>query len=276
MQVGTTMSKPQGKCIFCGGHDLTKEHIWAKWLNPYLPKYIVNHTISFETIFPDRLVHETQLRSGSVQSGRLRRVCRSCNTGWMSNLQEETKPILLPLILGQNSNLHRKAQSILSSWIAMFAMVAEFLDKTETRVAISPEDRLFLKTNLTAPPNMKIWIGYYERDKWPGVWFHATFPISDQSHVPRRSLLGVDFPNTQTTTIVIGKLYIHVLSSDIAGIVRKQEFVGNERKLLYRIHAYRRLSPLTWPPPRRMSDRDADAIASAFSERGLRIAILGS
>jgi hypothetical protein len=156
----------------------------------------------------------------------------------------------------------------------MFVMVAEFLDKTGTRVAISSKDRLFLKANLAAPPSMKIWIGYYERDKWLGVWFHATFPISDEDHVPQRSNLGVDFPNTQTTTFVIGKLYIHVLSSDIAGIVRKNEIVGGGRKLLYRIHPFRR-SPLTWPPSLRMSDQDADAIASAFSERGIRTAVLG-
>jgi hypothetical protein len=156
----------------------------------------------------------------------------------------------------------------------MFVMVAEFLDKTGTRVAISSKDRLFLKANLAAPPSMKIWIGYYERDKWLGVWFHATFPISDEDHVPQRSSLGVDFPNTQTTTFVIGKLYIHVLSSDIAGIVRKNEIVGDGRKLLYRIHPFRR-SALTWPPSLRMSDQDADAIASAFSERGIRTAVLG-
>jgi hypothetical protein len=268
------MVKPQGKCIFCDGYGLTKEHIWPKWLNPYLPKNVVNHEIYFETIFPDRSKHETEIRSGSVQSGRVRRVCLSCNTGWMSDLQEETKPILLPLILGEDSTLTHKSQSTLSAWIAMLTMVAEFLDKTGTRIAISRNDRMFLKTNLAAPPSMKIWIGYYKRDKWLGVWAHATFPIRSEENAPQRSELGVDFPNTQTTTIVIGKLYAHILSSDIARIVRRQEIVGNRRQLLYRIHPYKK-SPLPWPPSLRMSDHDADAIASAFSERGRRIAVLG-
>jgi hypothetical protein len=269
------MSKPQGKCIFCNGYGVTKEHIWAKWLNPYLPKDIVNHEISFETIFPDRLVQETQIRSGSVQSGRVRRVCLSCNTGWMSDLQEQAKHTLLPLILGQSSALHRKAQTTLSSWIAMFVMVAEFLDKTGTRVAISPEDRLFLKNNLVAPPNMRVWIGYFEKKHWKGVWVHATFPISDEDHLPQRSTLGVDFPNTQTTTLVIGKLYIHVLSSEIVSIVRRQNMGRSEKTLLYRIHPLKK-SPLVWPPSVEMSDQDADVIASAFSERGIRTAVLGS
>lgn len=269
------MANPQGKCIFCDGYGLTKEHIWPKWLNPYLPKDVVNHEISFETIFPDRSIHETEIRSGSVQSGRVRRVCLSCNTGWMSKLQEDTKPILLPLILGQNSLLTRKSQSTLSAWIAMLTMVAEFLDKTGTRIAISPNDRLFLRTKLTAPPSMKIWIGYYEKDNWPAVWAHATFPVGSEGIVPRRSELGVDFPNTQTTTFVIGKLYAHILSSDIVSLVRSNDMKGNARKLLYRIQPVRS-SPLGWPPSLKLSDQDADAIASAFSEHGRRNAIFGN
>jgi hypothetical protein len=230
------MSKPQGKCIFCDGYGLTKEHIWAKWLNPYLPKNVVNHKFFSETIFPERSVHNAKIQSGSAQSGRLRRVCLSCNTGWMSELQEQTKPILLPLILGQRSFLHRKAQSTLSAWIAMFVMVAEFLDKTGTRIAISSKDRLFLKTDLTAPSSMKVWIGCFERDKWKGVWTHVTIPISDEDHVPQRSSLGVDFPNTQTTTFVIGRLYIHVLSSEIVSILRNNKMRRGAKTLLYQIH----------------------------------------
>ena len=269
------MSKPQGKCIFCDAYGLTKEHIWAAWLNPYLPKNVVNHKFFSETIFPGRSVHETKIRSGSAQSGRLRRVCLSCNTGWMSKVQEQTKPILLPLILGQTSSLHRKAQTTLSTWIAMSVMVAEFLDKTGTRVAISSKDRLFLKNNLRAPSNMKIWIGHFERIKWKGRWIHVTIPISDEDHAPQRSEFGVDFPNTQTTTFVIGQLYIHVLSSEIVSVVRKNEMRRGAKALLYRIHPIKK-SPLAWPPPMPITDEDADAIASAFGERGRRNLIFGS
>jgi hypothetical protein len=159
------VAKPQGKCIFCDGCGLTKEHVWADWLKPYLPKNVVNHQISRETIFPARSFHDVQLRSGSVQSGRLRIVCLSCNTGWMSVLQNNTKPILMPLILGHEFTLTRRAQTTLAAWIAMFSMVAEFIDKTGTRIAISASDRLYLKDNILAPPTMKVWVGYYERGK---------------------------------------------------------------------------------------------------------------
>jgi hypothetical protein len=188
----------------------------------------------------------------------------------MSTLQEQTKPILLPIILGKPSTLTRKAQLTLAAWIAMFAMAAEFLDKTGTRIAISAQDRLFLKTNKMPPPSMKIWIGYYERRDWVGVWTHTKVPIGSENHVPERSSLGVDFPNTQSTTIVIGRVFIHVLSSDVASIVRKAEMTGARRKLLYRIHPIKK-SPLSWLPVLKLSDQDADAIAGALSERSKQI-----
>jgi hypothetical protein len=192
----------------------------------------------------------------------------------MSDLQEQTKPILLPLILGETSSLHRKAQTTLSTWIAMFVMVAEFLDKTGTRVAISPKDRLFLKNNLAAPRSMKIWIGYFEKELERRVVPHYNSNFRRRSR-PQRSSLGVDFPNTQTTTIVIGKLYIHVLSSETVSIVRKHNMGRDEKTFLYRIHPLKK-SPLVWPPPMRLTDQYADAIASAFSERARRNLIFGN
>src|SRR5947208_778698 len=35
--------KPPGKCIFCGGRGLTKEHMWADWLRPYIPREMQEH-----------------------------------------------------------------------------------------------------------------------------------------------------------------------------------------------------------------------------------------
>ena len=77
-------------------------------------------------------------RSGEPQSGRLRVVCASCNNGWMSDLQQEAKPHLLPLIKGETYLLHRNDQKTLAAWIAMFAMVAEHVDK----IALAHRPRL--------------------------------------------------------------------------------------------------------------------------------------
>jgi len=30
--------KPHGRCIFCGGTGLSKEHIWSDWLSGLIPR----------------------------------------------------------------------------------------------------------------------------------------------------------------------------------------------------------------------------------------------
>jgi hypothetical protein len=193
----------------------------------------------------------------------------------MSRLQEKAKPILLPLILGRPSLITKKDQEVISAWSAMFVAVAEFIDKTGDRIAISPKDRLHLK-EIGLPPksNWKVWIGHYERDKWGGTLIRNTIPMISPNHIPNRSDDGRDLPNTQTTTFIICKLYVHVLSSDIAGIPRSQDFKGAARKALFRVWPFRE-SPLSWPPPTKLTDADAAGVAYAFIEHARKAAHFG-
>src|SRR5467141_1953625 len=37
------MPRTLGRCMFCGGLDLTKGHVWPDWLNRILPKTATHH-----------------------------------------------------------------------------------------------------------------------------------------------------------------------------------------------------------------------------------------
>jgi hypothetical protein len=37
------MSKPVGKCVFCGGPGLTKSHVWPEWAEAILPESATHH-----------------------------------------------------------------------------------------------------------------------------------------------------------------------------------------------------------------------------------------
>ncbi len=32
------MANPQGRCVFCGGTPVTKEHVWSDWLDEVIPR----------------------------------------------------------------------------------------------------------------------------------------------------------------------------------------------------------------------------------------------
>jgi hypothetical protein len=120
------MSKAPKLCIFCGKPGVTKEHVWPDWLLKYIPKDGVNHASLSETHHRTHVEREVRKHAGAPYSGTLRIVCGSCNNGWMSVLQNDAKPILLPLVLGEERTLFRKHQALLAAWMAMFAMVTEF------------------------------------------------------------------------------------------------------------------------------------------------------
>ena len=262
------MSKPKQVCIFCGGYPVTHEHIWPAWMLPYLPKVgLINHETLHETIFPEHSTIEIKKRSGEPQSGRLRIVCQTCNNGWMSVLQTEAKPILLSLIKGESRVLHRKALRTLAAWTAMFVMVAEFMiARSGTTIGVPKADRRWLKENGTAPKNWKIWIGKYVRHKWKGYWVHNTVPILGDDDVPQRSDVGADLPNTQSTTIVLDQLYVHAFSSAIRSVLRKQSLVREGLDVLPLIWPIKK-TPLSWPPPRSLTDQEADDVATVLSMR---------
>jgi hypothetical protein len=59
---------------------------------------------------------------------KLKRVCEFCNNGWMSNLEEPAKPILLGLILGHTTleSLEEDGRQILAKWAGKTAIIESY------------------------------------------------------------------------------------------------------------------------------------------------------
>ncbi|MBI4923876.1 MAG: hypothetical protein HY834_19255 [Devosia nanyangense] len=275
-----SFTRGQGRCIFCGEPGLTKEHIFAEWLHPFLlfaewlhpflPKSDeLNHYDRTVIIQINRDDVENKLRAGEAHSGRARVVCRKCNNEWMSVLQTEAKPFLLPLVRGERIPLFIRQQSILAAWISMFVMVAEHRDSDRRVIATSPAARRAFMDTRRAPKHWKIWIGHYERHKWVPVVAHSAAEIVSDTHdgmyaPPNRPVA----PNTHATTFVVGKLFVHVFGSTMPRVLRKQDVPVSGVSRLWPFWE----SPIWWPPKVTLTDNDADAIAFAFTNRlkGLR------
>ena len=251
----SVMSKAPKHCIFCGKTGVTKEHVWPAWLMPYLPSGAVNHESLNEIRHRTHVEQEIKKHSGSPHSGRLRIVCGECNNGWMSRLQNETKPILLPMVLGETTTLNRKQLETLGAWVTMFSMVAEFKSDDVRRIAISAEQRGRFMEHRKPPPEFKIWIGSYDRQLLKGVYFHNVLPVGD---VPKTAD-GYPLPNTQTTSMTAGKFYAHLISSTQRGIVRKQRISTAPVLQLWPIEN----SLIDWPP-RSLNDDEVEGISMAF------------
>lgn len=258
------MEKIAGRCIFCGEGKLSKEHIWANWLREYIPRPLEKHKVRSALIMPDDIKEKVQVRSGDPHSRRIRCVCRGCNNGWMSQLQELAKPVLIPLIKGQATIINRKNARLLAGWASMFVMVAEFMNSE--MVAVPAQDRAWLRLHKTPPSHWRIWVGSHECTQI-SKWNHNVVTLAHgedekgaQSYPP--------VPNTQTSTFLVGdQLLFHVMSSVVGRrlVSRWRHPKGIEAKLPlvwpFKGRAFH------WPPAGTLSDTEAYEVAEAFFER---------
>ena len=234
--------------------------MWADWLRNYIPRtkseFYSQSDIMFRTTTDAKVTRHT----GDPHSSRIRCVCGPCNSGWMSVIQNQTKPILLPLLGGDRLTLRKRDQAILATWVTMFAMVAEFRLRSGDLTAITADERKqFMKTK-NPLPNWKIWIGAIDDENWKGRYIHTTLPVYSSNDVVKRTGDDVPVPNTQTTTFVVNKLYVHAISSSVVDI----QVQKISSKLVQQIWPL--LSKTVKWPPRLLSPADASWISTAFFE----------
>jgi hypothetical protein len=248
---------------------MSYEHVWGQWILPYVRADMKKHHFYAERINRpgEPNTASATLRAGDPMRSKARVVCKTCNNGWMSLIQERAKPIMIPLIEGKPTALSHHAQTIVATWCAMATMTSEFLDKdlVPSTIAVSQDDREFLwKEGVPPPERWRIWITRYQRHKWVGRWFHSVVPILDAKDVPSSALTDYPSPNTQKTTFTVGDLYVHVMStSGNPDIVSRWVWPIRSRPGMLLIGIWPiKESIITWPPES-LTDSDADFVATA-------------
>lgn len=97
-------------CVFCQKNTkLTREHVIPDWLSELFPKnsFIINQ-------FTSEVGKEWHSK---IFQHKVKIVCEACNTGWMSKLESEVKPIIKRLIQLNKTDISKKEQDILSFWV---------------------------------------------------------------------------------------------------------------------------------------------------------------
>ena len=116
------------QCIFCGDKADSNEDLWPQWLIRALKR-----TPDEKIPMSVRRHDEKDFRRWTKVSGALRvkLVCCKCNNGWMSDLEGEAKPILTPMMLGEQVTLSASQQHTVARWVTKCAMVFDSVDRGE-------------------------------------------------------------------------------------------------------------------------------------------------
>lgn len=135
-------------CIFCDNRAGSREHLWPQWI--FARRDFGAFRLQ-RANGPEVVLNDTGLT--------VKTVCAACNTGWMSKLEEEIKPVLAPMFDDTSITLNKVQQRLLAVWITKMAFL---FDSTKGRNA---ENKFYSRTEGTAlrvsqqiPALTRIWM----------------------------------------------------------------------------------------------------------------------
>ena len=251
------MSKPHGVCIFCGGKGLTKEHLWPKWMRPI----IVFNTegehkrlrTTLKSIWPTSLVEkktEDKTLQGSGINWRLRIVCQTCNGGWMSKVEHNTKPVIQGLLDETIRTLDEEQQAKLAFWATVRTAVYERDDPTWA--ALTPDEYGYIRSEKKPPANWRIWISSQRAPYWQTRFLHC-------GSVHGNDVTDRKGPNSQKTLLGING--IALLAASSTSSVADRYLVAVTPRQMKQIWPY--IGEIGWPTAQCLSDADMMQIAYA-------------
>jgi hypothetical protein len=110
-------------CMFCGGRPTTREHVYPRWIRDALPIASARYRTSDAEGNP-----LWEQRTFDIEA---KVVCADCNTGWMSDLEAETKPLLAnPMMYGSDLAMSATQQRTIALWAMKTAFVLEAYRKS--------------------------------------------------------------------------------------------------------------------------------------------------
>jgi hypothetical protein len=150
------------RCVFCGGPANSREHAFPEWVISLFRNQ------GAATIIAERDGDGPREWHGINASIKVKRFCHGCNTGWMSDLENEARPLLFPLIRGERTTLDGAQRIVVATWCLKTAMVFD-LTRTDNRIAFLPSERAYLyaargerSLGSPFPPHTFIWIASYQ------------------------------------------------------------------------------------------------------------------
>lgn len=139
-------------CMFCQEQASSKEDIWPQWLTK---RFSLSDASLMEAERGGHKLGTWQKRTPQLLLARC--VCGNCNSGWMSKLEVEMKPIVESILDEQLSVLDVSSQAVIAVWAIKTAMALEAL-YPEREFFYSKGERQNMRAVSAIPERTSIWI----------------------------------------------------------------------------------------------------------------------
>ena len=262
--------KSPRSCVFCGKSPTTREHVVGAWVAPLFPelKSIVG---TGEIIRPGKpaLLYKIPIFDQKVKA-----VCKACNNGWMSRIENGVAPFLGPMLVSaKKTRLRPSHQKLLATWAVKTALMLQQINASHEVIPNSEYEGFYAVKQ--PPKGYTVWVG----------WRPITNDIRSgrkpftQTRSQRISLLSPTSPESAReferesregavffrSTFAIGSVAFQVFGHTMQGDVRHGIVTSDPRLDILRFIWPRR--PTQWWPPRHPIDQIGgfDALHNIFN-----------
>ena len=231
-------------CLFCDNPANTKEDMWPDWLircvgeDPNSPTHYWRKTQSAPTTW-------------AGPRFKVRNVCRVCNGGWMSDLENTVRRPMGCLVNDLSIPLSPDDQQALAFWCCKTAMVIEGAKQDKNKF-YTADARRNLRSLAAMPSDTLVWVGRCAQS----YLLHAE---ARMLHV-RRQMPNIQVRDGCSTTFVMKRLILQMLSVHRAdgaggGNLKVEIQGGDWNRSLVQVWpcAYKDVS---WPPTQSFGEHD--------------------
>lgn len=249
-------------CIFCDqpfgpGRPRSREHAAPNWCRELLPD--LGRPVHVASVVTPAGREDTEMGERDVFTTVCGDVCRPCNTGWMAELEDSTRPFLTPLIKGESRTQRYWRQTLVATWAAKTAMVWDSVRPQHHVIPRVVLHTLHRTQRLTY--RQQVWIGRYV-----GAQPHHSFR-EVAAHIMGVVESDLDNPNeahAYLSAVSVGELaflfYGHLL-----GIPKPHQPPSGLSDKFVPIWPPER-EVLSWPPTETVDDVDIQTALASLGE----------
>jgi len=146
---------PKRRCVFCGEGPLSAEHVFPEWIAELFREHVGTGDWGHSNSALKKVWFKPRLDVTA------KFVCKGCNSGWLSEIENDAKPVLAPLILGRGLPvlLSLADQRVLAYWAFKTALTASLVSDKKL---FGPEPFAELYRRKAPPPlRTVIWTAGY-------------------------------------------------------------------------------------------------------------------
>lgn len=177
------------QCLFCDNAANSREHVWPEWvLNRLNVRDEIRHKMGndSELLLPN-------------PAQKVKAVCKTCNEGWMSNLEQNNIPLIGNLMQDIAFSLNGLQQYHIATWAVKMSMIGDFLARNHRPLFFHQAEREQVRVATNLPERTAVWIGRHNFPDHIGFWGTNSWALDRTAHA-------------FITTVLIGHLVVQAVT----------------------------------------------------------------